>query len=217
MHHAHPHTRRDAGQAATAILVTVALLLLGLSVMLFTRLARAEDQAGQLKAASDAAALAGAQAIVADLPTTIAASIKNSSALPGSLGQARASEFAHRNDAALIAYSYIPGSDEVRVTVRSNKVLISGKQETATSTAKLGLPLGTCKAAPLPTPAPTKPAPSTDPTDPTASPSPQPPVKTHYDCGSLEVPVTKPSGGGPVTITMSDAALRALFTPAISA
>lgn len=199
--------RSDAGQATTAILVTVAVLLLGLGVMLFTRLARAEDQVGQLKAASDAAALAGAQAIVADLPTTIAASIKTSSPLPGGLGQARASEFANRNDATLIAYTYSPLADEVRVTVRSNKVLESGKQETSTSTAQLGLRLGTCKPAPLPT--------TTTPS--TSTPPPKPPdVKTHYQCGQLKVPVTKPGDGGPVDITMSDNELRALFTPAIS-
>ena len=210
---------RQAGQATTAILISVTALLLFLAVVFFSRLGRAEDQSGSLDAAGDAAALAGAQAIIADLPDEIATAIRTSGSLPGSLGQARASEFAERNGTSLIAYSYSPAADEIRVTVRSQATLATGQRETSTSTARIGLRLGPCKAAPRPTPSRTTPPPSTDPSaspTPTPTPTRPPDVATSYTCGQLKVPVIQPGGGGNPILTITPAALRAKFTPAIS-
>lgn len=224
----HPRRRHEAGQATTAIIIIVALALMALGFAYTGRLAKAEDQGSRIQAAADAAALAGAQSIVTEVPGRIVSAMNSGKLLPSGLGQGAASEFAARNAASIISYTYNPASDRIEVRVRSNAVSERGQREVATATARIGLRIGVCKLPPppkTPTPPPTTPPPPLPPgATPTPTPSPKPttPPPTSFSgtatCGDLSMPVTLGIPSGKVTsLKISAAALKDRFTPALHA
>lgn len=185
---------RESGAAALTIVVVMSILLLAFAMLIGVRMSKATDQASRLQAAADAAALAGAQSIVSDAPGQIVSALVSGQVIPGNLGQPEAEDFAGRNDATLISYSYSPIQDRIRVTVRSNDVLESGQREERSATAQLGMPFTACDQPDEP-PAPSTPAPSTPSGSPTSS-SPssttRPPVDDvsgTLECGGLDIPV----------------------------
>ncbi|WP_338749333.1 pilus assembly protein TadG-related protein [Janibacter alittae] len=177
-----------------SIIIVVSILLLGFALLFATRLSKATDEASGLQAAADAAALAGAESIVDDAPGQIVSALVNGQAIPGSLGQANAQDFAGRNDATLVSYSYSPAQDRIRVTVESKAVLESGQRERRSADAKLGMPFSACNPSQEP-PAPstsTSTSPSSSPSSSTSSTSTPPPVDDVSDtlqCGGLDIPV----------------------------
>lgn len=194
--------RREGGQAAMWLVLTVAICLLGLGVTAYSRLATAADEVSGLQTAADAAALAGAQSIAKDAPSALKDAILGGSSLPCGLGRAAAQDFAQRNDATVTSYCYSPVADKVEVTVRSERVLESGQRESTDAVAELGIKLGPCKL-PDPPEEPEEPEPEPTPTgteSPTPTPTPTPDdVVKKGRCGDLEFDVTFPGeGGGPV-------------------
>lgn len=187
----------ERGAAALSIVVVSAVLVLAFAMLVGVRLSKATDEASGLQGAADAAALAGAQSIVHDAPGRIVSALVNGQQIPGSLGQSNAEDFASRNDATLLTYSYSPIQDRIRVTVRSNDVLESGEREVRSAAAKLGTPFAACDQSQEP------PAPSTSTSSSTTSSSssstststtssPPPPVddvSDSLDCGGLDIPV----------------------------
>lgn len=209
--------RRERGHATTALIIVFSLFLLGFGFLYVSRLAKVGDEAAGLQTAADAAALAGAQSIVKEMPDAILAAIEHRSILPGGMGQAAASEFALRNDASLVSYRYYPAAEKIEVTVRSRKPLETGHYEYAKATSRVGVRIGACTVPPKPTPPPPPPPPSPEPTPtPTPSPAPPKPWKTVATCGELSVPVTMPpSGTGRPTLDVTEEALKAWFAPAL--
>ncbi|WP_277453694.1 pilus assembly protein TadG-related protein [Janibacter sp. DB-40] len=175
------------------LIVMVAILLLGFAMLFGVRLSKATDEASGLQTAADAAALAGAQSIVADAPGQIVSALVSGEVIPGSLGQAKAEDFASRNGATLVSYSYSPSLDRIRVTVESKDVLESGQRERRSAAAKLGMPFSACGTSQEP------PAPSTSSSSSSSSPtsstssSTTPPsvddVSDTLECGGLDIPV----------------------------
>lgn len=187
----------ESGAAAMTLIVVVGILLLAFAMLFGVRISKATDEASGLQAATDAAALAGAQSIVTDAPGQIVSALVSGQVIPGSLGQANAQDFAARNDATVVSYSYSPAQDRVRVTVRSNDVLESGEREERSAAAKLGMPFTACDASQEPPPPSTSTSsttsPSSSPTSPSSTTStPPPPVDDVTDtlgCGGLDIPV----------------------------
>lgn len=208
---------RERGQATTSIVLVFSLLLLGLGFVYTFRVAKIQDQAGGLTTAADAAALAGAQSIVSDIPGHLVAAMNSGKPLAGNLGLPAAQEFASRNGAQIVYYRYFPAEDRVDVRVRSTTVLETGKQEEATASARVGVSIAACSLPKAPSPTP-KPAPSATPTASPAPPPPPPP--TSYDgmatCGDLKLPVKVSTTTGDVTLKISASALKAMFKPALT-
>lgn len=186
---------RERGAAAMSLLVVVSLLLLSFAVLVSVRLSKATDEASGLQAAADAAALAGARSIVNDAPGQIVSALVNGQQIPGSLGQSDAQDFANRNDANLVSYSYSPIQDRIRVTVRSEEALEYGEHGERSAAAKLGMPFTACDSSQEP-PAPststssTSSSPSSSPSSSsTTTPPPVDDVSDTLECGGLDVPV----------------------------
>ncbi|MFV0407023.1 MAG: pilus assembly protein TadG-related protein [Propioniciclava sp.] len=193
--------------ATTAIVVVVALMLLALGFTYTYRLARIESQASSLQTAADAAALAGAQSIISELPTELPMAMMNETTLPGGLGQDAAGLFAGRNNAELVSYQYQPETDSIALRVRSVSHLETGRYEDAIATARVGLRLTTCVLPEIPPPPPDS---SEDPDAPAT-------VSGTATCGELSVPVTITVATGAVTLDISDDELKARFTAALKA
>ena len=122
--------------------------------------------------------------------------------------QAKAVEFAGRNNATVTAYSYNPLSDRIKVTTRSKTVLIDGSYGQATAWAKTGVSIGLCTwtaPTPGPTPAP-PPTPTIPPTD----------SDLIAKCGDLDVPITVPGAGGKPVLHIGASDLKAEFKPALA-
>lgn len=195
------------------------LMVLAFSLLYTARISTATVQTSRLQDAADAAALAGAQQIVSQMPGQIVSSIRTGDLLPGALGQPAASDFAMRNGANVVEYRYYPQADRVEVRVRSQEVLATGDHEYARATAQVGLHINKCVVSGPPTPTtPTVSTPSPGAPSPTSTPS----APTTYDsvavCGELQVPVTMPitTTGSPV-LQISAAALKSRFTSALVA
>lgn len=153
------------------------VLTLAAGFLYLARVAPAVGQADQLQTSADAAALAGAQAVSKDFEDHFVRFVVHDFQLPScGVGSRAAQDFAHRNDATVVSYCYYPVSDEVRVTIRSNAVLESGRHEERSAAARIGFAFAGCSVerptweTPTPTPRPLAPAPT-----PGATPSPPPP------------------------------------------
>jgi hypothetical protein len=191
----------EAGQAAMWLILTMAFLLVALGTTAYSRLVSATDEVSSLQTAADAAALAGAQAIARDAPQAIKDAVRNGGGIPCGLGRSEAQAFAARNGANVTGYCYYPVQDRIEVTVRSQAVLESGRQESTSAIAELDLRLGPCvlpdaPEPPEPTPTPTPTPSSTATPTPTPTPTPDDVVKKGR-CGEVEFDVTFPGGGGP--------------------
>ncbi len=203
---------RETGQVATAVVVLVSVLLLAFAMTVGIRLSKATDEAGELQRSADAAALAGAQAVLHEAPGQIVSAIKNGREIPCGLGQEKASQFADRNGANLVSYCYYPANDEVHVTVRSHDRLESGEHEERQAVAQLGVALGPCEPLEPPTPSPSSSTSRPSPTKPSPSkrsPSPtkEPPEEDEVACGDLDIPVIWPGDDGDIKIDAGDIAL----------
>ncbi|GGL39645.1 hypothetical protein H9L10_13435 [Phycicoccus endophyticus] len=197
--------RDERGQVAMWLVVVVAFALVGLGTTAYARLAKATDEVSRIQTAADAAALAGAQAIVRDAPNAIREAVLSGSGVPCGLGREAAQDFAARNDATLTRYCYYPESDRVEVTTRSNAVTESGSREERSAVAELGITLGPCVLPEAPPEPSWSPPPSSSPTpsgteSPTPTPTPTPDdVVGEGHCGDIGFQVTFPgAGGGPV-------------------
>jgi hypothetical protein len=193
--------RRERGQAAMWLVLTMAFLFLALGVTAYSRLVSATDEVSGLQSAADAAALAGAQSIARDAPEAIKDAVRTGGGIPCGLGRSEAQDFAARNGATVTEYCYFPVQDRIEVTVRSQAVLESGQRESTSAVAELDLRLGPCvlpdaPEPPDPTPTPTPTPSSTVTPTPTPTPTPDDVVRTGR-CGEVEFDVTFPGSGGP--------------------
>ncbi|MFT3875686.1 MAG: hypothetical protein QM708_04595 [Propioniciclava sp.] len=208
-------TGKEAGIATTAIIIMASVLLLALGFWYTQRVAKMEDQAGALQTAADAAALAGAQMIVADSPTLLRRLVNGYGLPAGGEGQSAASTFAARNGASLVHYHYAASTGRLEVRVRSSARLESGRREEASATARVGLRLGACSLPDKPKPKPT-PAPTPHPDEPPAPPVPPPDYSGNASCGEFTVPVKVDGEDQQVTVQMSDAQIKSHFAPALA-
>lgn len=179
-----PVTRtRDSGAATTTILVVGMVLVLSLLFMLILPLTRGADQASQSQNAADAAALAGAKEIKRTVLDGLASG--NLLVLTGpwaSRGSTEASNYATRNGASLIQYSYDAYTDEVRAHIRFDTAGVEGTARVERpAVAELGVALMQCEITtdelepePEPEPSPTETEP-VDPDDEDEDPLPPPP------------------------------------------
>lgn len=192
--------KREAGQVSTALVVVVSVLLLGFAMTFGVRLSQASDEAGDLQQSADAAALAGAQAVLRDAPEELVQAITAGRQIPCGLGQEAAGDFAQRNGASVVSYCYYPANDEVRVRVRSNEVLESGQREEREAVAELGLRLGPCDRPSRPTSSSTTSTSSSSGSSSSTTSTPPPDVEDVLRCGEVDVPVTWPGDGGDITV-----------------
>lgn len=205
---------------ALVTMLLTALLVLSLGVVYFVQYAKAEDEAGSIQNAADAAALAGAQSVAKDSLGAIVSAIRNGHGLSCGLGQEAAADFADRNDTTLVSYCYYPNRDRIDVTVRSNFVTESGRREERKAHARLGKKLGPCKIPDRPTPTPSTSSSSTttttDPDDPPPTTPPPPDVDDTITCGDIDFDITWPGDGGPFAIhPFAPGQWRNLFDPAL--
>lgn len=213
--------RAENGQAPTAIIVVVAVLLLALAMLYLPRLAKASGQADAIQSAADAAALAGAQQIAKDAPGALVSALVSGHGLSCGMGQVAASSFADRNGTNLVSYCYHPTTDRVEVVVESKNVTETGRRERRSATGSLSLDLGPCELPDPPEqpPSPSTPPPPDEPGGPPATPptSPPPPdVELVAHCGAVDIPITYPGDGGPVEVHLDAATLRTLFRPRLT-
>ncbi|MBL8931207.1 MAG: hypothetical protein JNL54_13885 [Kineosporiaceae bacterium] len=202
----------ERGQTAAWLTLVVAGGLLALGVTSFSRLARAEDQAGSIQTSADAAALAGAQLIGKEAPVHLVELLESHRLWPEcGWGQGAADDFAARNGSDVVSYCFYPGSGRVEVTVRSRAVAESGRREQATAFARLGVRLGPCLMPTLPTPTPTPPG------GPPPGPTPTPPdVEDEAHCGDVTIPVTIPGDGSDPVFHWDAAHFAGLFEPRLT-
>lgn len=195
----------ERGQAITVLLMSVSMAMLAVTMMYNVPVSIAADEAARLQQAADAAAVAGAQAIVSDLPELLPSMLADGD-LPGcGTGTTAASDYALRNEAGLVGYCYYPSSDEIRVTVRSRAVTETGERETADAIAETGLRLTSCRPS-------FSLGRATTPTEGDEE-SPSVTVRGHYRCGDLVVPVTVTDSN--VVIDISAAEIHQRFNPAL--
>lgn len=151
------HHREESG--AAALLLVVSGITAGLLVLLLWALplAGASTQQAKTQSAADAAALAGADAVIGG----IADNLKGVGSWNGSWhglasvnGADRAAAYAAENDATLIAYNGPSSANDWQVDARVRRV-IDGTEYTSDASAKLRLP--SCSIEddePTPTPPP---------------------------------------------------------------
>lgn len=190
---------RGSGPVTVVLVLGICALLFVIGVVAVGAMAREERSAAQH--AADAAALAGAQRILDDLPGLLVDGFAVVTSLPelagagpcGQRGQVRAAELATANGATLTSYCWNVLTDRVTVTVRLNHAA-EGEPATAEAEAETRFALARCTISadfvtptptptPSPTPTPTATGPSPTPTGPPPPPPPPPPVETSMDCG----------------------------------
>jgi uncharacterized membrane protein len=197
-------SRDDSGQITTAVVVVgiVIVVWLGLVVAKF---GQAIDEKSHFQTAADAAALAGAQQIVKEIPGLVRTSIGGSGLghflSDGCSGQGleAARGFAVTAGAEVKQYCYDSRNDTVLVAVEGKAdsvVTGSPAKTTATATAQVGLILGDCQlpVTPGPTGTPTTPPPS------------------DILCGNLPIRMGPGPTGGDI-VDMTDSEILGLFNP----
>lgn len=138
-------SHKESGQAVTAIAVVVTLILVWVALHMIKDFGQGNSELSKLKSSADAAALAGAHDSVGFMWGRIEMSL-NSKKSEWKCGDGRgsASQYANRNDSRLTSFCYYPGRDRVEATTRTKAVTATGKRESATSVAELGLSLAAC-------------------------------------------------------------------------
>lgn len=208
----------ESGQVGTWPVLLVALSVLSLGFVLFTRMGSAVDESSSIQLAADAAALAGAQSVGRDAPGQLVSAVRSGRPLSCSLGSGAAADFSRRNGSTVIQYCYYPATDRIHVRVRSNDVTQSGRREEAAATAEVGLRLGPCSPFTRPTPtvsATPTPTPTVSPTEP---PEPEEPEDVEADgrCGDLPVTVVWPGSGGAPSVNWNASFLRSQIDPRLT-
>ena len=186
--------RRDAGSGPVTVIMVLAVLALCAVIGVTARFAAAGDERSSAQHAADAAALAGAQAILDDLPdklspgflvpSDIATLIGGGVCVP--TGSIEASTLAAQNGATVTSYCYNVFADEVSVSVRMN-ASSDGPPARAEAVAATTFDASSCSLAddfeaPTPPPSP-PPADDEDDDDPPPPPPPPSSVDTFLDCG----------------------------------
>ena len=204
-------TRRDRGSGpVTALLVLGALaLVFAMGVTMVGTVAG--DESSSAQHAADAAALAGAQGVVDDLPVSLAPGFVLPSDIPLLLGggtcvqtgRLDATQLAAANGATLTTYCYNVYRDQVTVDVRMNGTAVDGPPTKAGAEAASTFEASSCSLdpsfeAPTPSPSPS-PSPSDDDDDEDDPPPPPPPpsrIASWVDCGfgRLDVVFTPADG-----------------------
>ncbi|MBK8730803.1 MAG: hypothetical protein IPM00_16315 [Tetrasphaera sp.] len=187
--------RRESGQAVTAVSVVAMLFVLGAGLWLILPFSKGTSELSKLKSGTDAAALAGAQAIVADMWPTVQASLNahGVKTFKGGSGQIRAQEFAGKNSATVTSYHYFPLADRVEVEAMTTYITATGKAERAKSVAETGRHLDECVPdAPLVT------------------------TTTGYNatahCGEIQVDIYVPPSTTPLQLLTPPGQLKKMFT-----
>lgn len=182
--------RRERGQVALALILSVTVGLVAVGIFGVVALSRGADEKSKAQSAADAAALAGADALVEDLPGRLGRLVGRGG-LQGlfgcDLGRDAASDFAGRNEAQLTEYCYDARDDRVRVAVRMNEGVTEdvGPAE-AEAEASAGIDFGSCSWRNEDPPTPTTTTPTTTSTaPPPTTPPPAPDFITQLNCGRL--------------------------------
>jgi hypothetical protein len=197
---------REAGQSPVMAVLVLAAIAVVAGIFVTGRLAVATDDRGEASHGADAAALAGAQAVLDQIPSDVAPGFLLPSDVPLLLGGGhclrtgypQATRLAQANNVRLTSYCYDAFTDEIEVTVAGD----DGAE--AEATAATSFDAGSCTLDPgfrPPTPEPS-PEPS-DPGDdggdddggddgapPPPPPPPPSPVRTLLDCGIANLVVT---------------------------
>ena len=186
---------REAGQSPVMAVLVLAAIAIVAAIFVTGRLAVAtQDKAGAQHGA-DAAALAGAQFVLDEIPTEVAPGFLSPTDIPVLLGpgrcvqtgRAQAFQLASANGDQLTDYCYDPFTDEIDVTVSGD----DGAR--AKATAATSFDAGSCTLDPGFTP------PSEDPgagddsgksSGDDKADAPPPPVQTLLDCGIANLAVT---------------------------
>ncbi|HEY0215097.1 MAG TPA: hypothetical protein VGC57_01750 [Cellulomonas sp.] len=120
--------RREAGLTLVGTVLILALFALAGGIVLTGQLAVATSRGGQAQHGADAAALAGAQAVLDEIPTDLAPGFLVTSEIPTLIGgggvcltagQADAARLAAENGDQLTSYCYDSFRDEIRVEVET--------------------------------------------------------------------------------------------------
>lgn len=185
--------RGEQGQVTTALVIVVIVALVTLGMVGVFALARGVDEKTKAQSAADAAALAGASALTAELPGLLGlVGSKDdifSLSVGCGLGQDRASTYAGRNGATLTEYCFDLGADRVTARVEMTAPVSEDVGPAkAGSVASTGLDLSDCswnddEPEPTPTPTPTPTEPPDDPPSPPPPPPPPPDIGTTLSCG----------------------------------
>ena len=194
---------REAGQSPVMAVLVLAAIAVVAGIFVTGRLAVATDDRGEASHGADAAALAGAKAVLEQIPSDVAPGFLLPSDVPLLLGGGRclatgypqATRLAEANGVRLTSYCYDAFTDEIEVRVAGD----DGAE--AEATAATSFDAGSCRLdpgfrppTPEPTPEPTDPGDDGgDDGDATPPPPPPPPpasVRTTIDCGIANLVVT---------------------------
>lgn len=190
---------RGSGPVTAILVLAIGALVLAIGVVALGALARGERSAAQH--AADAAALAGAEMIIEDLPGLLIGGFAQVLDLPGKTnagacgqrGRVRAAQLAGANGATLTNYCWNVFTDRVTVKIVLNQSA-EGEPAEAQATSATRFALSQCQIGPIvtptPTPTPTPTGPTPSPTGPPPTPPPPPPVETTMTCGSVTVIVS---------------------------
>jgi hypothetical protein len=176
---------REAGQSPVMAVLVLAAIAITVAIFLTGRLALATTARSEALHGADAAALAGAQAVLDGIPGAVAPGFLSPTDVPELLGGGRclqtgrgeAARLARANGDSLTDYCYNSFTDEISVTVSGDD---GGRAE---ATAATSFDASACSLAPGFTP-PTK-DPDNDNDD-----EPVTPARTLLDCGIDNLVVT---------------------------
>jgi hypothetical protein len=176
-----------------AVLVLAAIAVVA-AIFVTGRLAVATQDKGEARHGADAAALAGAQAVLDEIPTDVVPGFLTPTEIPVLLGDGRclltgypeASRLAQANGDSLAPgdYCYNSFTDEISVTVHGD----DGAR--AEATAATSFDAGSCRLDPGFTPPSEDPGDSGDDDASDDDDDPLPPVRTLLDCGIADLVVT---------------------------
>lgn len=188
----------DSGQVATGLIICSLLGLVAAAFWVMLPIGSAVNQKSGVQNAADAAALAGADDVVAhviqDVRTLPVGPFEPDTFFCG-LGETDARSLAKENGAHVTSYCYDWHTDEATVEVASDKALSGGQHSKAKAVARTGVPWGDCHFVGLPTPSPT---PTPSPSSPSTSPSPTPSSSTPAE------PVQLVCGGTTIDYDLKD-------------
>lgn len=194
--------RTDAGSGPVTAILGMGMLALVLAIGLTGLSAVAGDEGATAQHAADAAALAGAQRALDEVPSSLRGGFTRPDDIAGLLGGGtclqtgvvEASQLATSNEATVTHYCYNAFSDRVSVSVELNSTQVAGPPATAKAQAASTFDAGQCQLDSdfvAPTPPPSPDPGQTDPPPTAAAPAPRPdPIATSINCGFGDVPVT---------------------------
>lgn len=199
--------RNERGSGPVTVLLVLGAVALVIAAGFTALGAVAGDEGSSAQHAADAAALAGAQGVLDDVPDSVRPGFTVAAEIPELLGggtclqtgRSDAADLAAANTATLTSYCYNVFRDQVKVSVRMNDDPVSGTQARADAEAASTFEANACgldpsfslpTETPSPTPTATKtPDPDDDPPPPPPPPPPPRNLPTWVDCGFGRLPV----------------------------